>query len=65
MGLLVLGLAAGTAVVYGASLQQYHGYAWADAVCAAAPYLCSSPSWLAMLTIVTAVLYFYKVSLDS
>ena len=65
MGLLVLGLAAVSATVYGASLEQYHGYAWADNVCTIAPQLCSSPGWLAGLTIAMAVFYFYKVSLDS
>ena len=65
MGLLVMGLMAGTAIAYGASLQQHRGFAWADNVCSVAHFLCSSPSWLALLTIALAILYFYRQSLKA
>jgi len=65
MGLLVLGMMAGTAIAYGASLQQHHGYAWADNVCSVASYLCSSPGWTAVVTIVVALIYLYKQSLNA
>jgi hypothetical protein len=65
MGLLVLVLLIGTAIAYGASLQQNRGFAWADNVCSAAPILCSSPSWIALLTIALAIVYFYKRSLNA
>ena len=65
MGLLVLGLMAGTAIVYGASLQQHRGYAWADNLCSVASFACSSPSWMAMVTIAFSIVYFYRLSLDA
>jgi hypothetical protein len=65
MGLLVLGLIAGTAIIYGASLQQNHGYAWADNLCSVASFLCTSPSWAAVATIAFSIIYFYRLSLDS
>ena len=65
MGLLVLGLIAGTATVYGASLQQHHGHAWADNLCSVVSFACSSPSWMAVATIAFSIIYFYKLSLDA
>lgn len=65
MGLLVMGFMAGTAIVYGASLQQHRGFAWADNVCSFAHIICSSPSWLALFTVALAILYFYRQSLKA
>ena len=65
MGLLVLGFMAGTAIVYGASLQQNRGLLWADNVCSAAHVLCASPNWLALVSVALTVLYFYKRSLNT
>jgi hypothetical protein len=62
MGLLVVGLIGGTVIVYGASLQQNRGLAWADNICSAASVLCSSPGWLALLTIALTVLFYYNRS---
>jgi len=65
MGLLVLAFMAGTAVIYGASLQQNRGLVWADNVCSTASMLCASPMWLGLLTIGLAVVYFYRRSLNA
>jgi hypothetical protein len=65
MGLLTLGLMAATVVVYGASLQQYQGHAWADGLCSAAPFLCSSPDWLGVVTVAVSIVYFYRLSLNA
>jgi hypothetical protein len=65
MGVLVLTFMAATAIAYGSSLQQHRGFAWADTVCSAAPMLCSSPSWMALPTIVLTILYFYRRSLNA
>ena len=65
MGLLVLGMIAGTVVIYGASLQQHRGYAWADNVCAITSFLCASPSWIGVVTIAFSIVYFYRLSLDT
>jgi hypothetical protein len=65
MGVLVSALMAGTAITYGASMQQNRGVAWADNVCSATQILCSSPGWLALLTIILAILYFYRRSINT
>jgi hypothetical protein len=65
MGLLVSGMIAGTVIIYGASLQQHHGYAWADNVCSIAAFLCSSPNWIGVVTIAFSIVYFYRLSLDA
>ena len=65
MGLLVLGFLAGTAIAYGASWNQHRGYAWVDSTCSAAEMLCSSPGWMALLTIALAILYLYRASLKA
>jgi hypothetical protein len=65
MGALVLIMAGSTAVILGASFRQHRGIAWADDICSAASFLCASPGWLVALTIITALLYFYRVSLSA
>jgi hypothetical protein len=65
MGLLVFGLMTGTGIVFGASLRTQRGYTWADDVCSAASTLCASPGWLVVLTIVMALVYFYRISLNA
>jgi hypothetical protein len=65
MGLIAMVLMATTAIVYGASLYQYHGHAWADSICSVAPLLCASPNWLAMTTVAFSIVYFYRLSVDS
>jgi hypothetical protein len=65
MRLLVLGFMAATGIAYFASLHQNRGFAWVDSVCSRASLVCSSPSWIALLTIAVAVLYFYRQSLKA
>jgi hypothetical protein len=65
MRLLVLGFMAATAIAYFASLHQNRGFAWVDSVCSTASLVCSSPSWIALLTIALTILYFYKQSLKA
>jgi hypothetical protein len=54
-----------TGVIFGASLRQNHGAAWADDVCSVASTLCASPGWLLVVTGAMALLYFYRVSLNA
>ena len=65
MGLLVVLLAAVTAVIVGASYRQYHGIGWADDVCSMASTLCASPGWMVALTMAAALMYLYRLSLNS
>lgn len=65
MGLLVVLLASGTAIIVGASYRQYHGVVWADDVCSMASTLCASPGWMVALTMLTALVYLYRLNLNS
>jgi hypothetical protein len=51
-----------TALGYGASTYQNHGYAWADQVCRSADALCSSPHWFALAAVALLLVYLYRLS---
>ena len=65
MGVLVVALAAITAIIFGASYRQNRGYAWADDVCSVASTLCASPGWMVAPTILLALVYLYRISLNT
>src|SRR5262249_24556268 len=62
---LAVALIAATVLLYGASIFQYHGYAWAAQVCLITPGLCAAPHWVGLAAAAVAVFSFFKDSLSS